>query len=83
VLPDAHSRGKDLGIMNIATAVPQAVGPLLGAFIVLIFANLASASGSGTDVAASQSAGFAALFIASGVLAVLGGLAMIPIKSVK
>ncbi len=26
VLPDAHSRGKDLGIMNIATAVPQAVG---------------------------------------------------------
>jgi len=34
VLPDSHSRGKDLGIMNIATAVPQAVAPLLGAFVV-------------------------------------------------
>lgn len=34
VLPDSHSRGKDLGIMNIATAVPQAVAPLLGAFLV-------------------------------------------------
>jgi MFS family permease len=34
VLPSSHSRGKDLGIMNIATAVPQAVAPLLGAFIV-------------------------------------------------
>lgn len=34
VLPDSHSRGKDLGIMNIATVVPQAFAPLLGAFIV-------------------------------------------------
>ena len=31
VLPDPQTRGKDLGIMNIATAVPQAVAPLLGA----------------------------------------------------
>lgn len=34
VLPDPTSRGKDLGIMNIATAVPQAVAPLVGAGIV-------------------------------------------------
>jgi MFS family permease len=34
VLPSTFSRGKDLGIMNIATAVPQAVAPLLGAFLV-------------------------------------------------
>lgn len=34
VLPDSHSRGKDLGIMNVATAVPQAFAPLLGAFLV-------------------------------------------------
>ncbi len=34
VLPDPHTRGKDLGIMNIATAVPQALAPLLGAFVV-------------------------------------------------
>jgi MFS family permease len=83
VLPDAHSRGKDLGIMNIATAVPQAVGPLLGAYLVLLFAKLAMAGTTGASQVAGQSAGFEALFIASGIAAILGGLAMYPIKSVK
>ncbi|TFC51184.1 MFS transporter [Cryobacterium sp. TMT1-21] len=36
VLPDPAARGKDLGIMNIATAVPQALAPLLGAFTVAV-----------------------------------------------
>ena len=35
VLPDAADRGKDLGIMNIASAVPQALAPLLGAYVVV------------------------------------------------
>jgi len=35
VLPDPAARGKDLGIMNIASAVPQSLGPLLGALAVL------------------------------------------------
>ncbi|GAA4179874.1 MFS transporter [Gryllotalpicola koreensis] len=34
VLPDPESRGKDLGIMNIAWAIPQAFGPLLGGIVV-------------------------------------------------
>jgi MFS family permease len=34
VLPDAADRGKDLGVMNIASAVPQALAPLVGAWIV-------------------------------------------------
>ncbi|WP_431277675.1 MFS transporter [Leifsonia poae] len=34
VLPDPENRGKDLGIMNIATAVPQALAPLIGAGLV-------------------------------------------------
>ncbi len=85
VLPDAHSRGKDLGIMNIATAVPQAVGPLLGALVVLLFSNLATmgATVTAATTQAGESAGFAGLFVASGVLAILGGIAMAPIKSVK
>jgi MFS family permease len=87
VLPDAHSRGKDLGIMNIATAVPQAFGPLLGALIVLWFASIVPSTGPGITAAAataaSESAGFSALFVAAGILAILGGIAMIPIKSVK
>ncbi len=36
VLPDPETRGKDLGIMNIATAVPQAAAPLLGALMVFV-----------------------------------------------
>nr|WP_246140076.1 MFS transporter [Protaetiibacter larvae] len=35
VLPDPHDRGKDLGIMNIAFQVPQALAPLLGALVVV------------------------------------------------
>jgi len=86
VLPDAQSRGKDLGIMNIATAVPQAVAPLLGAAIVVVCAGLAGA-GSGVNAAADAGfagagAGFAGLFVASAVMATLGGLAIVPIKSV-
>jgi hypothetical protein len=71
--------------MNIATAVPQAVGPLLGALVVLFFASLATAGAVSTAAItrAGESAGFAGLFVASGVLAILGGVAMIPIKSVK
>jgi len=34
VLPSAISRGKDLGIMNIVWAVPQALAPLIGALVV-------------------------------------------------
>ncbi|MEO5920912.1 MAG: MFS transporter [Pseudolysinimonas sp.] len=35
VLPEAADRGKDLGVMNIASAVPQALAPLLGAYVVV------------------------------------------------
>ncbi|MGV8885460.1 MAG: MFS transporter [Microbacteriaceae bacterium] len=87
VLPDAHSRGKDLGVMNIATAVPQAVAPLLGAFIVVIFAGIASGAPtdfySDAEVFAGAGAGFTALFVASAIAAALGGLAVMPIKKVK
>lgn len=65
VLPDRHTRGKDLGIMNVALAVPQAFGPLVGAMLV------------------AATGGFAGLFIASAVIAVLGGLAVLPVKSVR
>ena len=65
VLPDPHTRGKDLGIMNIATAVPQAMAPLLGAFIVALLA------------------GFQGLFILSAAAAILGAVAVLPIRSVK
>jgi MFS family permease len=65
VLPDPHTRGKDLGIMNIATAVPQALAPLLGALVVAALA------------------GFTGLFLLSAVAALLGALAVLPIRSVR
>jgi MFS family permease len=65
VLPDPADRGKDLGIMNIATAVPQAAAPLLGALVVATFG------------------GFAGLFVLSAIAAVLGALAILPIKTVR
>lgn len=39
VLPDPETRGKDLGIMNIAWAIPQAFGPLIGAVVVVWLAG--------------------------------------------
>lgn len=42
VLPDPATRGKDLGIMNIATAVPQAIGPLIGAAAVVVTGGFAA-----------------------------------------
>jgi MFS family permease len=65
VLPNSHTRGKDLGIMNIATTVPQAVAPLVGAFIVAYLG------------------GFLGLFLVSAATAAVGGLAILPVKSVK
>ena len=65
VLPDAHTRGKDLGIMNIATAVPQAIAPLIGAFVVAAFA------------------GFQSLFVLAALAALLGAVAVLPIRSVR
>jgi MFS family permease len=37
VLPDEQSRGKDLGIMNIASAIPQSLGPKIGAVLILLW----------------------------------------------
>ncbi|PJI94628.1 MFS transporter [Luteimicrobium subarcticum] len=65
VLPNAADRGKDLGIMNVAYAVPQALAPLVGGWLVV------------------QTGSFMALFLAAGVLAILGALAVIPVKSVR
>jgi MFS family permease len=65
VLPDAADRGKDLGVMNIASAVPQAVAPLVGAFIV------------------ASLGGFVALFLISGLVALLGAATITPIRSVQ
>ncbi|MGT2426209.1 MFS transporter [Amnibacterium kyonggiense] len=42
VLPDSRDRGKDLGIMNVALAVPQAFGPIVGAALVVASGGFAA-----------------------------------------
>ena len=64
VLPSEGSYAKDLGVLNIASTLPQTVGPFLSGAIVLI-------------------GGYSALFPVGAVLALLGALAIIPIKSVR
>ncbi|WP_240629747.1 MFS transporter [Specibacter cremeus] len=65
VLPDQLSRGKDLGIMNIALTVPQAIAPMLGALLV------------------QATGGFTWLFVASGLTALAGALAVGRVKGVR
>lgn len=42
VLPDPADRGKDLGIMNVALAVPQAFGPIVGAALIALSGGFAA-----------------------------------------
>ncbi len=37
VLPSANNWGKDLGVINVANAFPQVVGPAIAAFAILTF----------------------------------------------
>lgn len=39
VLPSANARGKDLGVINIANALPQVIGVTIAAFVVNTFHN--------------------------------------------
>ena len=55
VLPDADDRAKDLGILNVGAATPQALGPLLAAVVIsspLGYSGLFSAAGVVTLVGA-------------------------------
>jgi MFS family permease len=66
VLPDpAGQAGKDMGVLNVANAIPNALAPAVGGMIVL------------------ATGGYTGLFAASIAMAVLAGLALIPIKKVQ
>ncbi|WP_052460858.1 MFS transporter [Microbacterium gorillae] len=65
VLPSTDAAGKDLGILNIATALPQALTPAI-AGLLITFAG-----------------GYAAIFVAGIIFALLGAATVLPIRSVK
>jgi MFS family permease len=65
VLPSESDRARDLGVVNIASAAPQALGPLLAAPIV------------------THLGGYPALFGLTGVVTLLGAVAVLKIRSVR
>ncbi|MHA7987450.1 MFS transporter [Rathayibacter sp. CAU 1779] len=66
VLPaEGTSSGRDLGILNVATTLPQALTPLVAWALI------------------SVTGGYASIFVAGIVFAVLGSAAILPIKSAR
>ena len=66
VLPDKHNNAKDLGVLNIAGALPYSVAPALAPVILLI--------GGGS---------YGVLYAFAGVCAIIGGIAILPVKRVR
>lgn len=68
ILPDKNDAAKDLGVFNIANALPQSVAPAI--------APLFLAIGGGSD-------NYTALYLAAAGFAVLGALAVKPVRSAR
>ncbi|AOW93184.1 MFS transporter [Rhodococcus sp. WMMA185] len=68
VLPDPDNIAKDLGIFNIANAAPQSLAPLFGALLLAV--------GTGGQ-------NYTLLYIVSAVIALLGAVAILPVKKVR
>ncbi|UEJ83865.1 MFS transporter [Brachybacterium halotolerans subsp. kimchii] len=68
VLPDRKTSGKDLGVFNMANALPQSIAPALGG---MLLARI----GGGTD--------FTVLFVAAAISGVIGAVLTMFIRGVK
>ncbi|GAA1397028.1 MFS transporter [Luteococcus peritonei] len=68
VLPNAEDAGKDLGVFNMANALPQSLAPYLGGYLL-------GTLGGGTN--------FTWLFTVAGVVGLLGAVIVLPIKGAK
>ena len=66
VLPDTGSAAKDLGVLNIAGALPFALAPALAPAVLAIREN-----------------SYSVLYLVAGTCALLGALAVVPIRSVR
>ncbi|MFG6432984.1 MFS transporter [Roseateles sp. LYH14W] len=70
VLPNPAESAKDLGIFNLANALPQTVAPAIAPLFLMIGAE----GGKGNYIA---------LFVAAALISAVGALAVIPIRKVK
>ena len=69
VLPNPDDAGKDLGVFNMANALPQTVAPVIGAAL-LAFNS-------------ANNQNYSLLLYAAGVAGLIGALVVLPIKKVK
>ena len=69
VLPNPDDSGKDLGVFNMANALPQTVAPVIGAALLAV----ASVNNQNYDL----------LLYTAGVLSLIGALVVLPIKGVR
>ncbi|ROS61028.1 MFS transporter [Frigoribacterium sp. PhB160] len=69
VLPNADRPGKDLGVINIANALPQSLAPAAGLFLL--------------HVGSTAGENYTLMLWGAGVAVLLGAIAVFPIKSVR
>ena len=69
VLPNPDDSGKDLGVFNIANALPQTLAPVLGAVLLAV----GSANNQNYDL----------MLYTAGAMALVGALIVLPIKGVR
>ena len=69
VLPNPDDAGKDLGVFNMANALPQTVAPVFGAALLA--------------VASQNNQNYELLLYTAGAMALVGALVIVPIKSVR
>lgn len=68
VLPNPDDAAKDLGVLNIANALPQSLAAAVGAVLLSV--------GGGTE-------NYTALFWGAGIIGIIGALTILPVRSVK
>ena len=67
VLPNPDDSAKDLGVLNIANALPQSLAGLVGTMLL--------------GIGNTPDGNYNALFVGAGVLAFLGALTILPVRS--
>jgi MFS family permease len=79
VLPGAEDRAKDLGVINIANALPQVFAPGIAAVILIVVESLGGITETHGD---GFSVGYCVLYSTAFVAAILGSVFVTRIKSV-
>ena len=79
VLPAAAARAKDLGVINIASALPQVIAPAVAGVILVV---VRAAGGSVATDGESWSVGYGVVYVVGFVMCVLGSVFVTRIKSV-